>query len=105
MEISYLYIISNGTDLKIGVSKNPQKRLKQLQTGSADKLEFFELYPLSSKRVYSLEKECHQKLQTNYIKRGEWFKAPLFWDVRCVVESIIEKDLLPESQLESLTAE
>lgn len=96
MEISYLYIISNGTDLKIGVSKNPEKRLKQLQTGSATSLSFVELYSLPSNKVYKLEKECHNKLVTQYTKRGEWFRKPLLWDVRCTVESIIEKDLIPQ---------
>lgn len=95
MEISYLYIISNGTDLKVGVSKDPDKRLKQLQTGSSKKLEIVNIFPLPSDKIYGLEKECHQKLVSTYRKRGEWFKSPLLWDVRCTVESIIEKDLLP----------
>jgi len=94
METSYLYIISNGTDLKIGVSKNPAKRLKQLQTGSSESLELIEIYSLPSEKVYKLEKECHQRLVSSYVKRGEWFKSPLFWDVRCMVESIVEEDLL-----------
>lgn len=94
MKISFLYIISNGNDLKIGVSKNPEKRLKDLQTGSAQKLHIVETFKLPYQKVFRLEKECHNKLVTSYPKRGEWFKNPIEWDVCCIVESIVEYDLI-----------
>lgn len=54
---------------KIGMSKNPTKRLKQLQTGNSNKL-----YLLASfKSNQYLEKFLHKLLSFDNI-RGEWFE-------------------------------
>lgn len=71
---SYLYIITDGTNTKIGVSNNPQKRLSQLQTGSSHKLSLFKQYSVSHRNKFKLEKACHVKVASLYEKRGEWFK-------------------------------
>lgn len=64
----HLYFITNGDGLKIGRSKNPSKRLKELQTGSASKLEI--LCVIKNKGF--LEKTLHRCF--NDIKlHGEWF--------------------------------
>lgn len=89
-EKSYLYLISDGTNVKVGVSKNPHRRIKQLQTGSLNKLEMLECYCLPADKVYKLEKVCHARLQSRYRKHGEWFKAPNVWDLTCTVEMELE---------------
>lgn len=71
---SYLYIITDGVNTKIGVSDNPKKRLLQLQTGSSQKLSIFKQYSVSRKNKFKLEKECHKKVRSLYEKRGEWFR-------------------------------
>jgi hypothetical protein len=93
-KVSYIYIIGNGNDYKVGVSVNPEKRIKQLQTGSAQKLALLEKFSLPEQVVYKLEKECHVKLQSHYMKRGEWFAGANPWHVRVLIEEICEKYLL-----------
>ncbi|MFW5847331.1 MAG: GIY-YIG nuclease family protein [bacterium] len=55
---------------KIGISKNPQKRLKQLQTASSSKLNLIETY--KSHRYSKIEKALH-RLFNHGSKIGEWF--------------------------------
>ena len=67
---TYIYAITNGTDIKIGYSSNVKRRLKQLNTGSS-----INLYVLCTfKGGRELESEIHsmfKKIRYN----GEWFKA------------------------------
>lgn len=55
---------------KIGVSKNPKKRLKQLQTASSSKLTLINKY--KSNRYSKIEKTLH-RLYNHGSKIGEWF--------------------------------
>lgn len=68
---SYVYLIINrGTGaLKIGQSKNPEMRVKSLQTGN-DSMLILVCYIPGSKRV---EKEIH-KAFGHLVINGEWFK-------------------------------
>lgn len=38
--MSYIYVIGTENQVKIGFSKTPEKRLKQLQTGNMNKLQY-----------------------------------------------------------------
>lgn len=63
--MNYVYAISDGTAIKIGVSKNPHKRIKSLSTANRNRLTLLGYF----EGGYSLEKTIH----TNYSKiRGEW---------------------------------
>lgn len=55
---------------KIGISKNPQKRLKQLQTGNASELEIIHLY--KTEYASKIEKTLHNLYSHNRLE-GEWF--------------------------------
>lgn len=55
---------------KIGISKNPKKRLKQLQTGSSSDLQLIDTYKTS--RYSIIEKSLH-RIYSHGLKRGEWF--------------------------------
>ena len=70
MNTTYIYAITNGTQIKIGYSGNVKRRLKQLNTGSADKL--YILCTFIGGR--ELEQEIHIKFGYNRIN-GEWFKV------------------------------
>lgn len=67
-----LYIIENSQGYhKIGYSKDPEKRLKQLVTGTSD--------TLSLKRVFRTKHASHMEaFLKNYFKhkliQGEWFQ-------------------------------
>lgn len=77
MEKNYLYIISNGDGaVKVGVSKNPKKRVKQLQTGNENKLEliFFEEFECPRSKIFQIEKMVHRDLHMRCERKvGEWF--------------------------------
>ena len=65
-----LYIIQSDVTgmIKIGRSKNPQKRLKQLQTGNPNKLKLI----VAFKGEGWKEKNIHERLD-RYRLEGEWF--------------------------------
>ena len=65
--MGYIYAITDGKNIKIGYSKNPKKRIKQLSTGSSSNL-YLLLYFEGDKK---LEKQIHnsfKKIRYN----GEW---------------------------------
>lgn len=74
--MKHLYIIQSDVTgaIKIGISKNPQKRLKQLQTGSPYTLRIM----LVLENKAHLEKYLHNKLKpyiySKYTCKGEWFE-------------------------------
>ncbi len=55
---------------KIGYSIDPNKRLKQLQTGSASRLKI--LYVIEGDQVF--EREIHEKFKQYRLLGGEWFQ-------------------------------
>jgi len=74
---SYIYIIgSENPPYKIGISKNPERRLKNLQTGHPHKLKIIELRKTDSKKTKLLESVIHKHLD-RYRLNGEWFDIPL----------------------------
>lgn len=76
MYMGYVYLIRNleNNTYKIGVTKNdPQKRVKQLQTGCSSNLDL--LYSFETTYPYRLEKMLHTKFMLHKVE-GEWYKLP-----------------------------
>jgi hypothetical protein len=66
---TYIYIIKNkNNQIKIGYSKNPFKRLKQLQTANSEKLELLAFFYANK----VIEKRLHKMFYFDK-KMGEWF--------------------------------
>ena len=78
-EKQYLYGITDGTMIKLGMSSNINKRLKALQTSNPKTLSVkWEFYTgRNSKVARSLEKKLHRRC-SKYRVRGEWFKIGCF---------------------------
>jgi hypothetical protein len=74
-----LYLIqSNEGKYKIGISKNPSKRIEQLQTGSPDVLKLIHTY--ESPNAFKIETALHNKYQ--YLREhGEWFDMSISEEV------------------------
>ena len=75
--MDHLYVVQSDVSgaIKIGRSKNPEKRLKQLQTGSPYKLRLL----ASVRNKGLLEKSLHESLRPfKQACKGEWF------DFECV---------------------
>ena len=68
----YIYLIQDleNSRYKIGISKNPSKRVEQLQTGNSSKLKLVETY--KSEHASIVEKALQRRYA--YLKKeGEWF--------------------------------
>jgi hypothetical protein len=87
--VTYLYFIKMSmTDIiKIGISKNIEKRLSGIQTGNPYELEVLNKFKCSNS---GLEKLVHKLYKLNRIK-GEWFSLD--------AESIEEIKMLTEDKL------
>lgn len=71
----FVYVISDGSGNahKIGIAKEPEARLKQLQTGNPADLELaFTLGPTA--QFFDIETWCHRKLKAKRLE-GEWFRV------------------------------
>lgn len=68
---SYLYLITDGENIKIGVSNNPTKRLASLQIGSSRRLKIIHEV-MFNKCPYPLEKALHRVFKPKWVS-GEWF--------------------------------
>lgn len=69
---NFIYLIrSSDNTYKIGVSKNPQKRLKNLQTGNANKLELVDRF--ECEQSFKVEKALHRRYKIEKTESGnEW---------------------------------
>ena len=90
MKYSYIYIISDGVSFKVGISVDPAKRIKALQTGSPKKLELLHTFKIPKDKIFRAEKECHSALNSKFIKRGEWFHNATEFSVRIIVDEICD---------------
>jgi len=66
-----LYLMSNGDFIKIGISKNPEKRANQIQTGNPKQVKVVKTW--QTENPLETEKAIHAKLFDN-AARGEWFE-------------------------------
>ena len=71
----YLYAISDGEFIKVGYSKKPKSRVKQLQTARPKplKLVWQTLCAYSDIDAKKQERKLHRRLQKHKV-RGEWFE-------------------------------
>lgn len=77
MSISYIYVIgSDEPPYKVGISKNPTRRLKSLQTGCPKKLKILSIKETAALKTKPLESIIHYNL-SKYKTVGEWFDTSL----------------------------
>lgn len=81
----YVYFIKSNNSLKIGVSHDPKKRLNDLQTANAHKLELIGYINGDSSKERKIQSEM-----CKYHMRGEWFKY--CENVKRHVNRLIEKE-------------
>lgn len=68
----YLIAASQAGPVKIGFSQNPEKRLRQLQTGHAEKLILWHAEKVLHESVRSAEQAIHAQIAYRRCV-GEWF--------------------------------
>lgn len=81
----YVYFMQGQRDnVKIGVSKNPESRLKELQTGHSCKLKILESFPFASRlEAYDVEKRLHHRYRRHRLN-GEWFKFGMYQEYKAM---------------------
>jgi hypothetical protein len=72
--VSFLYVIAADPagPVKLGLSINPEKRVRQLQTGNVAKLILHHIEEVDEDRVKAAESALHKLLRHKRLK-GEWF--------------------------------
>jgi len=66
----FVYIVQSGTYFKIGRSSDVLRRLRQLQTGSAEDVVL--ILTLKFRNCATMEKQIHRRFKEKRL-RGEWF--------------------------------
>ena len=75
--VSYVYVIgSDNPPYKVGISKNPEARLRALQTGHPGRLRIHHKTETPAHRTKLLETVIHNNLKHSR-QTGEWFDLPL----------------------------
>lgn len=74
---TFVYIMSCNGAMKIGKADNPEKRVKDLQTGSATPIKLVDSYRIRSKGFARyVEKRAHKHLADIHMS-GEWFEEDI----------------------------
>ena len=92
--MKYIYLIQSLEDsyYKIGVSKHPKKRIKELQTGNSSELKLVDTY--QSEFAHQIEKTL-QRRYSHLQKEGEWFDMSISNEVSFRKEcQLIEENLV-----------
>lgn len=79
MEETFVYVIASELEpntVKIGLSRDPDKRVKQLQTGHAAPLKVFHQVAFPAQNTRLVEQILHRELNHKRI-RGEWFSLTI----------------------------
>ena len=93
---AYLYIINAcGTGFyKIGISSNPNKRLKTLQTASPHSLKIIDKFKYRRDKAYKLEQYLHKYFKSIKCKGGkEWFNInnEILSNIKCIIDNFKER--------------
>ena len=84
----WVYVMSDGEFLKIGYSKNPKKRIKDVQSGNPKQLKIPVKWQVAGRNnAKKLETTLH-KHYGKLRKKGEWFCGSILEELKqCTVDS------------------
>ncbi len=90
-EKSFLYVIaaSENGPVKLGMSGNPERRLKQLQTGHAERLNLYHAEPVPEEKARIYERLLHKNIGHNRT-HGEWFNITTSQAINYILFTLIE---------------
>ena len=83
--MKYIYLIQSleNSYYKVGVSKHPQKRIQELQTGNSSPLKLIETY--RTEYAHQIERAL-QRRYSHLRKEGEWFDMSISNEVSFIEE-------------------
>tara|TARA_Y100000361_G_C11161446_1_gene347661 strand:- start:6437 stop:6835 length:399 start_codon:yes stop_codon:yes gene_type:complete len=68
----YVYMITDGSYIKIGKANDIDRRIRELQTGNPKKLEILHVFECDEGEANTLEKQIHSDFACLRV-HGEWF--------------------------------
>ena len=93
-EGTYVYAVTDGDAVKIGIAKNIDSRIKGMQTGNYRDITLLKGWFVGEERVARLaERNVHESLARLHLN-GEWFKRDGF-DL-AAVDAVIDNLVVPE---------
>jgi hypothetical protein len=85
----FVYVFHTRGACKIGISRNPEKRLATLQAAAFKPLRIVETHFVGSdSHARAIERAALADMQTRYERRGEWFRAPAWAGYRALRAAI-----------------
>ena len=90
---SYIYIITDGENYKIGKANDVDKRLKSLSTASPKDLYVVDKYEVDDSCVIEVENQLHNKFKL-YNLRNEWFDSGIveyISDMKNIINNIVSE--------------
>lgn len=102
-DLRYVYLIAASPEgpCKIGVSSDPRRRLRQLQTAHPEKLQLWHQEPYDGARADLVEAMVHRTL-SHKRTRGEWFSITVEDGILELKFATIWSDDKPDSALRPL---
>lgn len=88
--MSFLYVIAAREQgpTKLGISDDPARRLKQLQTGHPETLMIFHKEAVDAPLAYYLERNLHKSISHRRL-RGEWFDLAVAEAISHIIFTLI----------------
>jgi hypothetical protein len=88
-----VYLIrSNDGRYKIGIAKNPKRRICQLQTGNSDQLKLIETY--QSENASKIERGLHNHYSHGKMV-GEWFELSIIEESKFIEKcKLLDKSII-----------
>jgi hypothetical protein len=95
-----MYVISSNPagPIKLGISADPDQRIKELQTGHPEPLTVYYREPIDKERVRLYERLLHRD-NRHHRSKGEWFNLSVEQGIAYVQFTLIEYDLVPTDVL------
>ena len=96
---SFVYLITDGNFVKIGVADNIKNRLNGIQTGNPNKCKVICAIPCKdSNSAFSLERKLHWEYRLRK-KRGEWYDLITYIDVESFKACFPPEDYVNEEDV------
>lgn len=100
---SIVYIITDGTYYKIGITSRLDKRIKMLQVGHPTKLTVVhKSEDMSRASAFYVEKLAHAQLVAHRL-HGEWFDVPLSKAIKAVESINFQNEIIQAISVPTLT--
>lgn len=90
----YVYVFMTANACKVGISKDPVRRMADLQAATFEAIKIARTFEVREDRALAIERAAQRALAAKHWRRGEWFKTSVE-ECCSAVEDAIQKDAAP----------